>query len=74
MYVEDPLVYHGALKAKWGVEFIDSQRAVRPRVDQINLPLLIIHGSDDGLVPISASQFVMDNVGSADKRFEVSWL
>ena len=69
-----PLVYHGSLKAKWGVEYIDSQRAVRPRVGGITLPLLIIHGTEDRLVLISASQFVMDNVGSAEKLFEVRWL
>ena len=74
MYVEDPLVNHGSVKAKWGVEYINSQRAVRTRVGGITLPLLIIHGTEDRLVPISASQFVMDNVGSAEKLFEVRWL
>ena len=72
MYLEDPLVYQGSLKAKWGVEYMDSLRAVRARVGSITLPLLIIHGTEDRLAPISASQFVMDNAGSAEKLFEVS--
>ena len=71
MYEEDPLVYHGALRAKWGASMSESMKAVRPRVGEIKLPLLIFQGTDDHLVPFSASQFVMDNVGAEDKTFEV---
>lgn len=71
MYAEDPLVYHGALKAKWGAALSESMKAVRPRIGEIKLPLLIFQGNDDRLVPFSASQFVMDNVGVEDKIFKV---
>ena len=71
MYAEDPLVYHGSLKAKWGAALSESMKAVRPRVGEIKLPLLIFQGTDDRLVPFSASQFVMDNVGAEDKTFKV---
>ena len=70
MYVEDPLVYHGGLKAKWGASLSESMKAVRLRIGEIKLPLLIFQGTDDRLVPFSASQFVMDNVGAEDKTFK----
>lgn len=72
IYVEDPLVYHGALKAGWGVAFMDSVDELRPLISKITLPLFIMHGREDGLIPLSASQLVFDNTGSQDKIFEVS--
>jgi len=71
VYTDDPMIYHGALKAKWGAAYIASMKAVRPRVNEIKLPLLVVHGTDDHITPLSASEFVVDNVGSADKRLEV---
>ena len=43
-----------------------------PRLDEINCPVLIIHGSDDTLVPIEASRMALDSISSSDKVLEVS--
>lgn len=46
--------------------------AYQPRLNEISLPLLGIHGTDDTLVPIAASVLVNENIRSEDKTFEVS--
>ena len=71
MYAEDPLVYHGKLKAKWATAFIDSISVIREHLDALKLPVVLIHGTDDGIVPISSSETIFDNVSSEDKSFEV---
>ena len=73
-YVNDPLIYHGALKAGWASAMLKSIEMYRPRINEINIPLLIVHGTEDSLVPFSASQFVNDNASSNDKIFEVMFV
>ena len=72
----DPLIYHGSAKAKWIVEFFNHVKIARDKMSDIRLPVLIFHGTGDRLVPISASEFINDNVGTADsdKTFEVSYI
>ncbi len=70
-YTDDPLIYHGALKARWGSEALSAIKEVRQNVHDIALPMLIFHGNDDQLVPFSASEFVFANVSSTNKTFEV---
>ena len=71
MYENDPLIWHGPLKARWGIALMTSIELFRENVDQITLPLLLIHGSEDHLVPLSTSHFINDNASSQEKRFEV---
>lgn len=70
-YVNDPLIWHGGMKARWGVAMVSSITLLRESVATISLPLLLIHGSEDHLVPISSSHFINDNVSSQEKKFEV---
>ena len=65
------MIYHGALKAKWGSEALSAIKDIREKVSEIVLPLLIYHGCDDDLVPFSASEFVFAAVSSSNKTFEV---
>ena len=69
MYAEDPLVYHGKLKAKWTTAFMDSISVIREHLDALELPVILIHGTDDGTN--SSSETIFDNVSSEDKSFEV---
>lgn len=70
-YADDPLIWHGGLKARWTDEFFTSLEQARANVRTITLPLLLIHGDNDRLVPISASHFIRSNIGSQDVKFEV---
>ena len=72
-YESDPLVWHGSMKARWAVAMVDSITLLRENVGHISLPLLLIHGSEDHLVPITSSHFINDNASSQDKKFEVSF-
>ncbi len=69
-YVEDDRVYHGALKAKWASATLAAIAMFKEQVSRIELPLLLIHGTEDTLVPFSASEFVAANVTSQQIRFE----
>lgn len=69
-YVNDPLVHHMAVKAKWSSEFFHSIDVAREGIHVIAIPALIVHGTQDRLVPLSASQFIFANISSSDKTFE----
>ena len=71
-YVDDPLNYLGPMKAKWGTATLSAVSEFRQNVGVIQLSILLIHGTEDHLVPISASEFLVDNVSSTDIQFEVS--
>lgn len=66
-------MYHGNLKAKWGVEFMNKIPIARERIQHIKIPALIMHGALDQMVPLSASEFISNNIGTPaeDKVFEV---
>lgn len=71
-YKNDPLNYHYALKPHWGVEYLRAIETGKQGIGAVNLPALLIHGTDDGIVPITASEFIFNNIASSDKTFEVS--
>ena len=50
---------------------MNSVTTAQRRIDRVNVPLLIVHGTDDAMVPISASEFIFNNSGSAIKKYEV---
>ena len=69
--VDDPLMWHGSLKARWSVSMISAIESFRENVGTITLPLLLMHGAEDKIVAAASAHFINDNVGSQDKRFEV---
>ncbi|XP_065916460.1 monoglyceride lipase-like [Dysidea avara] len=69
-YLEDPLTWKGGVKARWAVAIFDAQLQVAEGISTIKLPFITLHGTDDTMVDISSSQFLMDNAQSEDKTFE----
>lgn len=69
-YLEDPLVWHGGLKAAWATAVLDAQYQIANDISRIRLPFITIHGTDDRMVDIASSQFLFDNAQSKDKTFE----
>lgn len=69
-YMEDELIYHGACKAKWATSSIVGIEKIREQISRIELPLLLIHGTEDNMVPISGSEFIAANVKSSLVKFE----
>lgn len=66
-YRADPLVYHGALKARTGLELLRAIRQATAHFSQIKLPLLVLHGTGDRIAPFSGSERIYREAGSKDR-------
>lgn len=67
-YVNDPLVYHGKTNAKTGYEIIKAINHVQSKFREFDLPLLIIHGSEDKIADPKGSQWLFERSISKDKK------
>ena len=68
-YVEDPLVHHGKLPARTVQSLADTVGTFPERAGGLRLPLLIVHGTADRIVPIKGSEMVASHAGSDDLTF-----
>ncbi|MGH3873734.1 MAG: lysophospholipase [Pseudonocardiaceae bacterium] len=66
-YREDPLVYHGRIKARTGAEILTTMADLPARLPQLAIPLLILHGTDDLICDPAGSAIVHDRVSCTDK-------
>ncbi len=67
-FVEDPLVWHGRVPARCALEMYRAARAAVAGANGLSLPLLVLHGTDDRVVPVGASRRYFARVGSGDKE------
>ncbi len=65
-YEADPLNHHGKLTARTGTETMTAATAMPARLRSLTLPLLVIHGGADELMPARVTEIVRDNVASTD--------
>ncbi len=70
-YENDPLVYRGAPPDRSGVVWGDAYRRVQEGMAGIAYPLLILHGTDDKLVPFRGSVQLNETACSADKTLKL---
>jgi alpha-beta hydrolase superfamily lysophospholipase len=70
-YVNDPLVYTGAMPARTGGEVIAALQRAQAEASTITLPVLMVHGRADRLAPLSGAQRLYQALGSADKTLKV---
>jgi len=68
LYVEDPRVFHGKLPARTVAEMAGVIDTFRERVPTLELPLLVILGTGDRLVPPAAGRMVHELASSPDKQ------
>ena len=66
-YVEDPLNYHGKVRARSGAEIIAAVSRVVSGLPTITLPVLVMHGEQDRLVTPGAATLIAERIGSTDK-------
>ena len=66
-YKQDPLV-HGKATARFGAEMDAAMKRTSSRAAELRLPLLILHGGEDRLVPAEASRDFFERVTFADKE------
>jgi alpha-beta hydrolase superfamily lysophospholipase len=69
-YDADPLNYHGKLPARTVAELSRAIDGFPEAVPRFKLPLLVMHGTADRLVPIAGGQMVADRAGSEDKTWK----
>ena len=70
-YVNDPLVYRGKIHARSGAEFINTTRILQHQIQEINLPVFIMHGTADRLSDPRSSELLYDKISSSDKTLKL---
>ncbi|BBX64570.1 lysophospholipase [Mycobacterium saskatchewanense] len=70
-YNEDPLVYHGKVPTGIGRALLQVGETMPQRAPALTAPLLVVHGSDDRLIPVAGSRRLVDCVGSTDVELKV---
>ena len=71
-YVNDPLVYRGKISARLGNELMKMMdKYLPPRMQQIKLPILIMHGTEDRLMNKEGSTLIYNAAGSSDKTLKL---
>lgn len=70
-YNADPLVYHGKVPAGVGRALLQVGETMPQRAPALTAPLLVVHGSDDRLIPVDGSRRLVECVGSSDVELKV---
>jgi len=66
-YRDDPLVYRGKIKARTGAEVLAVMQRLPAGLPRLSVPLLVLHGTDDQICPLTGSIMVHETVSSPDK-------
>jgi acylglycerol lipase len=70
-YESDPLVHHGGIPARTLVEILGAMRGFPTQARELRLPTLILHGTADTLVPLSATRGVYQAIGAGHRTLKV---
>ncbi len=70
-YDSDPNVYRSKVRARVGAEMFAAADYVRKNLHQLTLPVLVMHGTSDQLVPPGSSTTAFNGVSSADKTLKM---
>jgi alpha-beta hydrolase superfamily lysophospholipase len=66
-YLQDPLVHSGAIPARTLVELVAAVGGFAALAPTLRLPVLVLHGTGDSLVPLAFTTPIVEKIGSADK-------
>ncbi len=70
-YNSDAAVYTGGTKARIGSEMLAAGKYVLERSQNIKLPMLVLHGSADGIADPAGSKALFERVTSEDKTLKL---
>lgn len=70
-YVNDPLVYRGKITCRFGAEMLATLRKLPSEMPEINLPILIMHGTADRLCDPEGSRILYERANSRDKTLKL---
>ena len=68
---DDPLVDKGMWRVGTSAALALLAREIRERASEIETPLLLLHGSDDHLVPASGSTFLAETASAKDMTLKI---
>ena len=66
-HTQDPFVYHGRIPARTGAELLKGAHIAHQNLENITLPVLILHGAQDTITDPQGSQDLHDRAQSQDK-------
>ncbi len=66
-YQQDPLVYTGAIPARTLVELVEAVATFPALAPSLELPVLVLHGTGDTLVPLAYTTPVVERIGAKDR-------
>ncbi|WP_342378758.1 lysophospholipase [Myxococcus stipitatus] len=67
-FLADPLITHENLPARSAKALIVAIEALEGRLQELTLPLLVVHGGEDVITSIEGSRTLVAQAASADKR------
>jgi acylglycerol lipase len=67
----DPLVFHGRIPSRTGAEILRAAHRLRSQLGEIELPLLVLHGTGDLLTDPEGSRELYARAKSADKTLRL---
>lgn len=70
-YQADPMVFHGKVPARTAREMLRASDLVAARAGDLRLPLLVMHGGADVIVPVAGSEALERDAASGDKTLTV---
>ncbi len=70
-YDNDPLNYRAGIPARTGLELIIAMRRIQIQMDNITLPIMVMHGSSDKVTNPDGSIDLYEAVGSNDKTLKM---
>lgn len=68
-YNADPLVHHGKVPAGIARGLIVNAESLPARLPSLTLPLLLVHGEQDGLASVNGSRTIASAAGSTDLTY-----
>ncbi len=70
-YRKDPLVFTGKVTARLAQQLISTMTWIEDRLVAIELPMLILHGSADGLTSPEGSKMLHQKISSRNKKLTI---
>lgn len=67
-YRKDPLVFTGKITARFLEQLFNTMTEIEAKLGVIELPMLILHGSRDGLALPEGSKMLHEKISSTDKK------
>ncbi|MFZ5723431.1 MAG: alpha/beta hydrolase [Pseudomonadota bacterium] len=69
--LDDPYVTHSWLRARYFTALAEANKYLKGHVEMVNVPLLVLIGDKDELIPLSSAEELMARTFTRDKRLRV---